>query len=120
MLGVIHRTVLGLGPSVFSRFFRPCSSPPPPLLSRPRHFRHLVEPCFTSPDFLLHSAIGMVRIYNLLPDFIVAAECVSDFQSLLSSLLKDYASHRPDWPSLFSPRVPLAHHPLKLCRDWRG
>ena len=119
ILGVIHRTVLGLGPHCFSRFFRLASSPPPPRAPR-RHRRHLEEPCFDSPDFILHSAIGATRLYNLLPDYVISATSVSRFQGRLQSILRARACHCEDWRSTFSSRVPLAFHPLRGCRDWRG
>ena len=119
ILGVIHGCVLGLGPSCFSRFFRSPALPPPPRSSR-RHRRHLEEPAFDSPDYILHSAIGATRIYNLLPDFIISAKSVARFQSRLQCLLRARAPTCADWMHTFSPRVPLATHPLRACRAWRG
>ena len=46
MLGLIHRCVLGLGPSHFQKFFRPCSGQPQPYETRAivrRHPRQLVD-----------------------------------------------------------------------------
>jgi len=119
IVGVIHRTVLGLGPSCFSRFFRLSSLPPPPRAPW-RHRRHLEEPTSDSPDFILHSAIGATRIYNLLPAFVISAPSVSRFQSRLQRLLVARASTCADWSNTFSPRLPLAFHPLRGCRNWRG
>ena len=119
MLGVIHRSVLGLGPSCFSCFFRP--SPSPPAVRRRRvHSRQLVEPPFTAPDYVLHSAIGMVRVYNLLPEFVVRARSVPTFQSRLQRLLRERAVQCDDWERTFSCRGPLAFHPLRDCLNWRG
>ena len=119
ILGVIHRAVLGQGPGCFTRFFRLDSSLPPPRAPR-RHHRHLVEPVgFNVPDYILHSAIGGCRIYNLLPDFIVDAGSVAEFQSRLQALLRARAPHCDDWPSSFSFRLPLAFHPLRRVRDWQ-
>ena len=116
---VIHRSALGRGPSCFSRFVRLDSSVPPGRAPR-RHFRHLAEPFgFRAPDYILHSALGAVRIYNLLPDFVVQADTVSEFQSRLQCLLRARAPQCTDWPSTFSCRLPLAFHPLRSCRDWR-
>ena len=119
MLGVIHRSVLGLGPSCFSRFFRP-SPAPPPSRRRRYHCHHLEEPPFTAPDYVLHSAIGAVRIYNLLPQFVVRARTVSRFQSRLQSLLRARAAQCSDWDMTFSSRIPIASHPLRANPDWRG
>ena len=119
ILGVIHRSALGLGPHCFSRFFRRDSGVPPARAPR-RHCRHLAEPVdFRAPDFILHSPLGAVRIYNLLPDYVVKANSVAEFQSSLQCLLRARAQQCEDWPQSFSFRLPLAFHPLRSCRDWR-
>ena len=67
MLGVIHRSVLGLSPRHFASFFR--SAPPPPPRSPRRHARHLADPLqLRAPDFARRSVLGLVSVYNLLPD----------------------------------------------------
>ena len=118
ILGVIHRSALGLGPHCFSRFFRLSSGLPPPRGPR-RHGRHMDVPVgFSAPDYVLHSALGVVRIYNLLPDYVISANSVKEFQSRLQLLLRERAGHCEDWPVTFSARLPLAFHPLCACRDW--
>ena len=78
MLGVVHRSALGLGPPQLHQFFRPAA--PSSLARAPyRHSRHREEPDFQAPDFLLHSTIGMSRIYNLLPDSIIVSRFAQDF-----------------------------------------
>ena len=117
MLGGIHRSVLGLSPGHFYPFFRP--APPPPPRSPRRHFRHLVDPLhLRAPDFARRSVLGLVSVYNLLPDSVVAARTVHDVQSLLQALLRDYAGSYTVWSDLFSCRIPFANHPLRRCRDW--
>ena len=118
ILGVIHRTLLGCGPACFAQFFRLDSSSAPPRAPR-RHVRHVVEPPFDSPDFLLHSCVGAARIYNLLLDYIVRARAVLLFQRRLQQFVLDRARSNADWELSLSPRAPLAFHLLKGCRDWR-
>ena len=118
ILGVIHRSVLGLGPSCLQSFFRLDTSPPPARAPR-RHARHIVEPSYTSPDFLLHSAVGATRIYNLLPDSIVRASAVPVLQRRLQQLVVAQAASLDDWALCLSPRLPLAFHPLRRLRSWR-
>ena len=116
MLGVIHRSVLGLGPEQLCRFFRrnwdfECNNT---RLGRRRHSRQLVDP--RGPRFseqFRRSAFGLVAVYNLLPDEVVMAPTVSLFQGQLQSLLRSFAVlGTGHWYQLFSPRVPLYCHPL--------
>ena len=124
MLGVVHRSALGLGPPALHRFFRPLisssSSLSRPRLRSRRHARHRVEPGFTSPDYLLHSVIGSQRVYNLLPDYVIEANSVCSFQSRATRLLCSRARRGLAWREFFSPRAQLASHPLRSCRGWAG
>ena len=115
MLGVIHRAVLGLGPQQLRKFFvRDLSfERSSTRAGKRRHDKQLTDP--RGPRFseqLRRSALGLVSIYNLLPQGIVDALDVSVFQSRLQALLRDCAIHCEDWPNLFSPRVPLYAHLL--------
>eukprot|EP00969_Alexandrium_andersonii_P019177 837420-Alexandrium_andersonii.AAC.1 len=97
VLGVIHRSVLGQGPKEFAKFFRCDRSVCTPRTPR-RHARHLVDPCgLRWPDYALHSALGAVRLYNILPDYIVTANCVKEFQRGMQRLLCLRASSCEDW-----------------------
>ena len=117
MLGIIHRSVIGKGPDHFSHFFvrEEALIRHGTRRSRRRHDKQLKDP--RGPRFseqLRRSALGLVAIYNLLPQEIVDAPFVSVFQSLLQSMLKDFAvSAVPDWQDLFSPRVPIYRHLLR-------
>ena len=115
ILGVIHRTLLGSGPACFSQFFCLDSS----LLLRVHPGATRAKPPFNSPDFLLHSAAGASRVYNLLPDYIVRAKSVPTFQKRLQQLVLDRARSHDDWEQSLSPRLPLAFHPLRWRRNWR-
>ena len=117
MLGLIHRTVLGKGPEHFKDFFRlaTATSDLRTRLGQRRHNRQLIDP--RNARFsgqLRRSALGLIMIYNLLPQEVVEAKTVSLFQKLLQGMLKDLASSSVEgWPSLFSPRVPLYRHLLR-------
>ena len=57
--------------------------------------------------------MGLVAIYNLLPQNVVCAKSVSVFQKGLQELIKTIAvTGYPQWSEVFSPRLPLASHPL--------
>ena len=85
-------------------------------LARRRHTRQLQD--HRGPGFseqLRRSALGLVSIYNLLPQDVVEAETVAQFQCLLQSMLKDSASRDlRGWQDLFSPSMSLFAHPLLL------
>jgi hypothetical protein len=109
MLGLIHRAVLGLGPPHFRKHFRLEGT------GAGRHRRHLVDP---RPVYRAHivsrSALGLIAVYNLLPEGVVAARDVSAFQCALQQLVKSRCRHGcADWVESLSPRVPLATHPLR-------
>ena len=119
MLGLIHRAVLGCGPGHFQQFFRRDLSEKKACYrtrrQKRRHDKQLVEqrgPSFS--EQLRRSALGLVAVYNLLPQDMVDSPSVKVFQSQLQALLRDHASHVSDWSDLFSPRIPLYKHPLLL------
>ena len=115
MLGLIHRTVLGLGPRQFQKWFQ--LDPIPPRFSRRlgrNYSKRLVERSdLVRLDIGCRSIFGLIRIYNLLPDFVVHMNSVHDFQSALTGLLKEYVGlNFRDWALLYSPRLPIVGHPL--------
>ena len=103
MLGLIHRTVRGEAPNQFKMFFR-----------RDASHAKLLDPRATSRSPLIkRSSLGLVAIYNLLPHNVVCARSVSAFQKGLQELVIKFAvTGNPQWPEVFSPRLPLASHPL--------
>ena len=112
VLGVIHRAVLGHGPSHFhSLFYRATDSL---HFLRRRHFRHLANPYASRPlDIIQRSIFGLIPIYNLLPAPIIKLENVSEFQSSLQKIVKQRAiSGQDDWPFSLSPRIQRHCHPL--------
>ena len=91
MLGLIHRTVIGGGPDHFKQHFvrAPSSLRPEGRDSQRRHDRQLLS--HRHGDFLqvvTHSVLGLVDIYNLLPQYVVNATTVKLFQHRLQELLK--------------------------------
>ncbi len=121
ILGLIHRTLLGRGPPCFAQFFA-LGFQARRTRSRHshRHQRHLVDPCnFNSQEFVLRSPLGAVRLYNILPDSIIAQATVQDFQHMLQSFLIERASRRDSsWQELLSWRQGFAFHPLLRFRGW--
>jgi len=104
MLGLIHRSVCGKGPTQFTDFF----------VRDPHHQTKLLDPRVTARSPLIkRSALGLVAIYNLLPHNIVSSKSVSAFQRGLQELVISYAvTGYPQWSEVLSPRLPLANHPL--------
>ena len=105
MLGLIHRTALGNGPPQFQEHFR-----------KHDHALTLHDPCTGSRSPLIkRSELGLVAIYNLLPHSFRAMRSVPAFQKSLQDMVTQYAtSGHPQWSEVFSPRIPLTSHPLRV------
>ena len=79
MLGLIHRTVLGNGPAHFSRSFKPASAHT--LHRSARQCRNTIrplQPIDTGRQLCVfrRNAFGLVSIYNMLPNTVVAKDSV--------------------------------------------
>ena len=60
------------------------------------------------------SVLGLVSVYNLLPESVVLNDSVADFQGALQRLLKECVSTRGEsWFRMFSPRCDFAFHLLR-------
>ena len=101
LLGVLHRTRLRKG----SHF--------------EEHFESTLQGRFVDPrlklsgELIKRSALGLVAIYNLLPEACRMEASVKTFQARLQGLLKQRAAAGcRDWMATFSPRLPLQQHPL--------
>eukprot|EP00973_Karenia_brevis_P062688 8716557-Karenia_brevis.AAC.1 len=104
LLGLVHRTVLGKGPSQFCEYFKLDEN-----RTNGKHTRQLMQYDYDVTDFLYpnsspaeyvqRSILGVARIYNRLPARIVeGTRSVSEFQRELQSLLKDAAGrHDLQW-----------------------
>lgn len=69
------------------------------------------------------SILGLVSVYNLLPEYVVQANSVSRFQNKLHRLVKTRAlSLDVNWDRLFSPRWSYVNpHPLvRLSAELRS
>ena len=80
-----------------------------------RHARQLEE--VRGAHFLeieRRSALGLVGVYNFLPEDAVLASSGSMFQSGLQLLVKERAKAGcADWSETYSPRIALFKHPLR-------
>ena len=122
MLGVIQRSVIGEGPHQFNKFFVRKAAP-----SRPhgreavrRHDKQLeTHRNGRFLDIMSKSVLGLVDIYNLVPQFIVNATTVSEFQKRLQILTMELAeTGTPGWQDLYSPRNTIWNHKLREMQDW--
>ena len=103
MLAVIHRAVLGKGPRHFKDNF--CWQAPG-LLKDPREE--------IGGGIITRSILGLVAVYNLLPETCKTPREVQGCQTACQQLLKDRATEDcTDWMQTFFPRVPLQRHPLR-------
>ena len=70
-------------------------------------------------DLLSHSMLGLIDIYNLLPQYAVDAKNVSEFQKRLQLLVMEMAAtEKPGWEVLYSPRNTLWNNKLRKLHDW--
>ena len=113
MMGLIHRTALGRGAPHFRKHFRLAG---PDFVGQRNHGRHLVDPRLeVRGNMVARSALGLVAIYNMLPNQVAMVTDISLFQAGLQRIVKERASEGClDWAATFSPRLPLASHPLAL------
>ena len=116
MLGMIHRAAMGRGPAQLHQFFLPTVDRSLfPTRARGRRHRRQLREYRTGhfSEMLARSALGLISVYNLLPQAVVDAASVRDLQACLQSMVKKQVSCRAEgWDLLFSPRGPLYNHPL--------
>ena len=108
MLGIVHRSVLGLGPTHFHQYFRPASTPTNPNgKTTARRHKHKLE-THRAGGFLevvKNSVLGMVDIYNILPAYVVDAPTVHLFQRRLQEIACIEATNEQrGWQCTYSPR----------------
>ena len=80
-----------------------------------RHSFQIMEwPPGRNLEIMRRSALGMIRVYNLLPQEVVDKADVKSFQSALTQMLRDRVNGGDEqWRWLFSPRYELFQsHPL--------
>ena len=122
MLGVIHRAVLEEGPSQFAKYFirKTFSTRPLGREANRRHDKQLMtHRTGKFLDITSHSLLGLVDIYNLLPQYTVNATTVSDFQKRLQKMMMELASNNaPGWKDIYSPRNTLWNNRLRQMQEW--
>lgn len=109
MLGLIHRTVLGRSPPHFSNWFFLADCVPPAHNTRAqekKHNKQLYDWLATrDTELLRRSALGLVRVYNKLPQEAVNKKTVKDFQSWLQKYVAEEAQKgTDDWQNLLNLR----------------
>ena len=116
MLGVIHRCVLGKGPSHFQDFFKRASAKA--SITRRgarRHERDLID--IRNTDVLeieCRSILGLIWVCSHLPGTAAAANCVSSFQCNLQTLVKQrQLDGCHDWMVIISQLLQVHEHPLR-------
>ena len=116
VLGVIHRAASRDGPPQLWRFFqRSAAGVRAAARRRIRHDRQVAEwPLGRNLEIMRRSALGMIRVYNLLPQNVVEQVAVKNFQSALTQLVRDRVfagDHR--WRIVLSSRHAFfQYHPL--------
>ena len=124
MLGLIHRTVIGLGPEQFKKYFVIMQTPgrPEGREALRRHDKQLRS--YRKGKFLQivsHSIFGLVDIYNLLPEYTVMAPTVKIFQHRLQEqMISAVMMGMTDWSTMYSPRKPIFCHVLRTWQKWEG
>ena len=98
MLGVIHRTVLGHGPPQFRNWFFAAARRPPKYNTRRQDRLHTKQfydwLADRDTELLRRSALGLVRVYNELPQKAVDTKSVKDFQHWLQEYVKKRSTER--------------------------
>ena len=126
ILGLIHRTVLGKGPSHFCKFFRADEKAREDGGGRHRmqlveytggHWSDFMYPNSRPADYVKHSMLGLITVYNRLPRNVVEESFnVASFQTALQHMVLETANAGVhNWQTLLSPRIPWHRH---LLRDW--
>ena len=107
ILGLLHRTALGLGPIQFRAFFRRLPD------SLDLEWRYDEAPYATPPyrhrsPAITNSALGLIRVYNSLSEEMRRCKSVKEFQSLLTEYLRSQV------------RIGLRHWSRSLSPRWFG
>ena len=109
MLGLMHRTVLGQSIQHFSEWFFPDALPQPAYTTRRQsrlHNRQLYDWLRTrDTELLRRSVLGLVRVYNELPQEAVSLNTVKAFQHWLQNTVKAAARRGAEnWENLLNLR----------------
>ena len=118
MLGIIHRCVIDSDPPQFNDYFVLKDDVGTGFATRRadnKHCRQLRDlRTSSSTDWMKRSILGLIAIWNMLPEEIVMEPDTKDFQGALQDLVKVRAVAGCDnWKLSLSPRVPLREHSLR-------
>ena len=113
MLGLIHRTTLGIGPPHFCEWFTFANGPTTRTTRRRtrQHPWQLHDPVDSShTELLKRSVFGLIRVYNELDYDIVNTCSVQVFQHHLQDKLKRLADSDPEnWERAYDPERYRTH-----------
>ena len=105
MLGVIHRTIIKKGTAHSRKLFKKAEVAHGKTRRSPGLHHMQIEEWDTSKDYVRNSIIGLQRVYNRLPQNIVAQNSVPSFQKEAQVLLKTVCVNEiASWELIFSPR----------------
>ena len=105
ILGLIHRTVLRKGPPHFRKHFKIDAA------GKPEDPRGTI-----GGKLITRSALGLIAVYNLIPQNLKEIRQVKSFQTALQMLLKQRLEDGcADWRHTFCPIIKLNKHPLASC-----
>ena len=108
MLGIIHRSVLGLGPAQFHQYFRPADATTNPngkTAARRHKHQLMTHRVGNYLEVMKASVLGLVDIYNILPAYVADAPTVHIFQRRLQEIACTEAKNaQPGWQKTDSPR----------------
>ena len=110
MLGLIYKCVHGIAHRDLQELFSrspPASHSYKTKFQKHRHSLQLVESRPGTHNALLRrSLVGLVRVWNRLPEAVVRANTVSAMQKLLTSMLRVVCRQGGEkWQEMFSPRL---------------
>ena len=110
MLGLLHKITLRKCHNDFHTLLPPAQPTHhhhDTRLTSNRHNRQLHEHCDgTQTDLTGRSLLALANIYNLLPQHVVDATTVSNFQTRLTNAARHACLNgHTNWPELYSPRL---------------
>ena len=110
-LGIIQRAVLRKGPKQFWTWFvRDTASYYTHYRKHTRSLQEIVH--HQSPAYFKRSLLGMIKIYNWLPQYIVDTTNVKSFQHELQNLVVQHMMMGSNWLDIFNPMCSFMTHPL--------
>ena len=120
-LGIVYRAAMRRGPKQLQKLFvLDCSTRRVSPRSSQHRFQVRDEYRRLHRDYINRSTLGYIGVFNLLPDLVFLDPeydvpiPVSTFQKNLNTLLKVACMHVDNWSEIFSPRVSLYNHVLKV------